>query len=432
MSADPSPARPEVVLGVCGGIAAYKAVEVLRQLAESGHAVTVVPTEAALRFVGEPTWAALSGRPVAADVWSSAHEVRHVRLGRRADLVLVVPATADLLARAVAGRADDLLTSTLLTATCPQIFAPAMHTEMWEHPATRSNVAILRERGALVIEPASGRLTGADTGPGRLPDPVDIAATARSVLARLQAGQGGQLPRSQWYDLAGRRVVVSAGGTREPLDPVRFLGNRSTGRQGYAIARAAVARGAVVTLVSANVELPELAGAELVRVHTAAQVEAAVMDATVGADAVVMTAAVADFRPLHEQATKIKKVDGADPEPLKLPRNPDVLAGLVARRATGDRAIGPAVIVGFAAETDDVRRHGQEKLRRKGCDLLVVNEVGEGRGFAVDHNTAVVLSVDGGAVEIAEGSKDALAHRLWDLVVARLVGVADALPTDTL
>ncbi len=418
-----------MVLGVCGGIAAYKAVEVLRQLTESGHAVTVVPTEAALRFVGEPTWAALSGRPVASDVWSAAHEVAHVRLGRAADLVLVVPATADLLARAVGGRADDLLTSTLLTATCPQIFAPAMHTEMWEHPATRSNVAILRERGALVIEPASGRLTGSDTGPGRLPDPVDLAATARSVLERVRAGQ---VARSKWFDLAGRRVVVSAGGTREPLDPVRFLGNRSTGRQGYAIARAAVARGAVVTLVSANVELPELAGATRVAVQTAAELEAAVMTASRGADAVVMTAAVADFRPLQEQPTKIKKVDNADPEPLKLTRTPDVLAGLVTRRAAGDPGASPAVIVGFAAETDDVMRHGREKLQRKGCDLLVVNEVGEGRGFAVNHNAAVVLSADGDAVDIPQGSKDALAHRLWDLVVDRLVSAAPRLPTATL
>src|ERR1700712_1291091 len=217
----PAERRPEIVLGVSGGIAAYKAVEVLRQLTESGHAVTVVPTESALRFVGEPTWAALSGRPVASDVWSAAHEVPHVRLVRAADLVLVVPAPADLLARAVAGRADDLLTSTLLTATCPQVFAPAMHTEMWEHPATRANVATLRERGGLVIEPASGRLTGSDTGPGRLPEPSDIAATARSVLAR---SRFGVLGLDAWRDLAGKQVVVSAGGPREPLDPVRFLG----------------------------------------------------------------------------------------------------------------------------------------------------------------------------------------------------------------
>jgi phosphopantothenoylcysteine decarboxylase/phosphopantothenate--cysteine ligase len=403
------------VLGVSGGIAAYKAVEVLRQLTESGHAVTVIPTEAALRFVGEPTWAALSGRPVATDVWASAHEVPHVRLGRAADLVLVVPATADLLARAVAGRADDLLTSTLLTATCPQVFAPAMHTEMWEHPATRSNVAVLRERGALVIEPASGRLTGADTGPGRLPEPVDIAATARSVLARSLAAPLGP---DAWRDLAGKRVVVSAGGTREPLDPVRFLGNRSTGRQGYAIARAAAARGAAVTLLSANVELADVAGVTTVKVRTAAELERAVMEASTAADAVVMTAAVADFRPVTLQTAKIKKRDNADPEPLKLTRNNDILAELVRRRSLHPE-MNAQVIVGFAAETDDVLRHGQEKLERKGCDLLVVNEVGDGRGFEVDHNTAVVLGNDGSAVEIPQGSKDALAHQLWDLVAVR-------------
>jgi phosphopantothenoylcysteine decarboxylase/phosphopantothenate--cysteine ligase len=412
----PDERRPEVILGVSGGIAAYKAVEVLRQLTESGHAVTVVPTEAALRFVGEPTWAALSGRPVATDVWAAAHEVPHVRLGRAADLVLVVPATADLLSRAVAGRADDLLTSTLLTATCPQVFAPAMHTEMWEHPATRSNVAVLRERGALVIEPASGRLTGADTGPGRLPEPVDIAATARSVLARTRSGPLGP---DAWRDLAGKHVVISAGGTREPLDPVRFLGNRSTGRQGYAIARAAVARGARVTLVSANVELADVAGITIVRVRTASELEVAVLEAAGSADAVVMTAAVADFRPVQIQTTKIKKQDGVEPEPLKLTRNADVLAALVQRRSQAETSGKHQVIVGFAAETDDVMRHGQEKLRRKGCDLLVVNEVGDGLGFEVDHNTAVVLGADGSAVEIPHGSKDALAHQLWDLIDLR-------------
>jgi phosphopantothenoylcysteine decarboxylase/phosphopantothenate--cysteine ligase len=415
VSASPDPACREIVLGVSGGIAAYKAVEVLRQLTESGHGVTVVPTESALRFVGEPTWAALSGRPIAVDVFSGAHEVPHVRLGRAADLVLVVPATADLLARAVAGRADDLLTSTLLTATCPQVFAPAMHTEMWEHPATRANVATLRERGALVIEPDSGRLTGADSGPGRLPDPLEIAAVATSALDR--AAALGERPG--WNDLAGRHVVVSAGGTREPLDPVRFLGNQSTGRQGYAVARAAAMRGAAVTLISANVELPDVAGATLVRVQTAEELQLAVTKAASSCDAVVMTAAVADFRPLQVEATKIKKIEDADPEPLKLSRNPDVLAGLVeARRGS---APSRPVIVGFAAETDDVLRHGREKLQRKGCDLLVVNQVGGGKGFAVDHNSAVVLGADGTETPIAEVSKDLLAHRLWDLVAPRFV-----------
>ncbi len=411
-----APVRPEIVLGVSGGIAAYKAVEVLRRLTESGHAVTVVPTAAALKFIGEPTWAALSGRPVATDVWTDADEVPHVQLGRAADLVVVVPATADLMARAVSGRADDLLTSTLLTATCPVIFAPAMHTEMWEHPATRANAATLRERGALVIEPASGRLTGADTGRGRLPDPVEIAQIVRSVLAR--GWTAGRDPAA--FDLRGRRVVVSAGGTREPLDPVRFLGNRSSGRQGYALARAAAARGADVVLVSANVDLPEVAGVTTVRVRTAVELGDAVLEAAAGADVVVMAAAVADFRPVSQQVTKIKKVEGAEPEPVKLTRNPDVLAEVVRRRAARVDADVRQVIVGFAAETDDVLRHGREKLARKGCDLLVVNEVGDGRGFEVDTNTAVVLAADGADVEIPEASKDALAHRLWDEIVARL------------
>src|SRR4051812_9174739 len=244
----PTDHAPKVVLGVSGGIAAYKACELLRLFTESGHDVTVVPTESALQFVGAPTWAALSGKPVSTDVWTDVHEVPHVRLGQTADLVVVAPATANLLAKAAHGLADDLLTNTLLTARCPVVFAPAMHTEMWEHPATVANVATLRERGSLVVEPAEGRLTGADTGKGRLPEPAEIFAIATDLLSRVSTGSttGGQ-------DLAGRQVVVSAGGTREYLDPVRFLGNRSSGRQGYALARTAAARGAEVTLVAANV-----------------------------------------------------------------------------------------------------------------------------------------------------------------------------------
>src|SRR6478736_2603068 len=256
--------RPRVVLGVSGGIAAYKACELLRRLTESGHDVTVVPTEAALEFVGAPTWSALSGKPVATEVWSNVHEVPHVRIGQEADLVVVAPATAYLLAKASHGLADDLLTNTLLTARCPVVFAPAMHTEMWEHPATEANVATLRSRGAVVIEPAEGRLTGADTGKGRLPDPGEIFALAVDILAR-RGEHGG----STVQDLAGLRVVVSAGGTREYLDPVRFIGNRSSGLQGYALARTAAARGAEVTLVAANVTLPDPAGVKVVRVETA-------------------------------------------------------------------------------------------------------------------------------------------------------------------
>ncbi|MFC7330323.1 bifunctional phosphopantothenoylcysteine decarboxylase/phosphopantothenate--cysteine ligase CoaBC [Marinactinospora rubrisoli] len=396
-----------MVLGVGAGIAAYKVCELLRRFTESGHRVRVVPTEDALRFVGEPTWAALSGQPVATGVWAAAHDVPHVRIGREADLVFVAPATADLLARAAHGIADDLLTNTLLTARCPVIFAPAMHTEMWDHPATQANVATLRARGAIVLDPAVGRLTGADTGRGRLPEPDELFAVGRRVLRR-----GG--PAS---DLAGRHVVVSAGGTREPIDPVRFLGNRSSGRQGYALAATAVARGASVTLVAANVDLPDPAGADVRRVGSARELRAAMLAETTRADAVVMAAAVADFRPETVATAKIKKSGGA-PQPIALAENPDVLAELTRER---DRTASGQIIVGFAAETDHVLEHGRAKLARKGCDLLVVNQVGEGRAFGTADNQAVVLGADGSATDIPHGPKEDLADRVWDLVRERLV-----------
>jgi phosphopantothenoylcysteine decarboxylase / phosphopantothenate---cysteine ligase len=394
----------QVVLGVSGGIAAYKACELLRLLTESGHRVRVVPTESALKFVGAATWAALSGQPVTTDVWSDVEQVPHVRIGQTADLVVVAPATADLLARAAAGRADDLLTATLLTARCPVLFAPAMHTEMWEHAATQANVRTLRDRGAIVLDPAVGRLTGADSGPGRLPEPAEIFAVARRLIDR------GELVA----DLTGRHVVVSAGGTREPLDPVRFLGNRSSGRQGYALARTAAARGAEVTLVAANVALADPAGVKVVKVGTAEELRTAVVEAATHADAVVMAAAVADFRPAVRAGHKIKK-SSADPEPVALVRTRDVLAEISAdRRRTGQ------VVVGFAAETDDVLAHGRAKLAAKRCDLLVVNEVGEGRAFDTPDNAAVVLGADGTVTEVPLGSKDALSDVVWDLVAARL------------
>src|SRR3954462_1611512 len=397
-------AAPRVVLGVSGGIAAYKACELLRLFTESGHYVRGVPTDSALRFVGQATWAALSGNPVTTDVWSDVEQVPHVRIGQTADLVVVAPATADLIARAATGRADDLLTATLLTARCPVVFAAAMHTEMWEHPATQANGRTLRERGAVVLDPAVGRLTGADSGPGRLPEPTEIFAVARRLLDR------GELVA----DLTGRHVVVSAGGTREPLDPVRFLGNRSSGRQGYALARTAAARGAEVTLVAANVTLPDPAGVKVVRVGTAEELRAAVLEAATYADAVVMAAAVADFRPAGRADRKIKKTPAA-PEPVALVRNPDVLAEISAdRRRTGQ------VVVGFAAETHDALTNGRAKLAAKRCDLLVVNEVGEGRAFDTPDNAAVVLGADGSATEVPLGSKDALSDVVWDLVVARL------------
>jgi phosphopantothenoylcysteine decarboxylase / phosphopantothenate---cysteine ligase len=416
------PAR--VVLGVGAGIAAYKCCELLRLLTEAGYQVRVVPTPDALRFVGEATWSALSGEPVTTDAWTDVWQVPHVRLGQQADLVLVAPATADLLARAAAGMAGDLLTATLLTARCPVLYAPAMHTEMWEHPATQANVRLLRSRGAIVLDPAVGRLTGADSGAGRLPEPAEIFAVAVDLLT------GG--PRQ---DLQGRRVVVSAGGTREEIDPVRFIGNWSTGKQGYALARAAIARGAEVTVVAANVMLPDPAGAKVVRVVSAGQMQEAVNAAAEGADAVVMAAAVADYRPETRSEAKIKK-DGRAPEPLRLTENSDILAGLAKQRASrasrannasrashesrASQGASRPLLVGFAAETDTSAGAARAKLARKGCDLLVVNPVGNGLGFGTADNEAVVFGADGTVTEIPRGPKEALAALVWDLVAARL------------
>ncbi len=409
-AAPPSGARPRVVLGVSGGIAAYKACELLRRFTESGHDVTVVPTAAALEFVGAPTWAALSGKPVSAGVWADVHQVPHVRIGQQADLVVVAPATADVMAKAAHGLADDLLTNTLLTARCPVVFAPAMHTEMWEHPATVANVATLRERGAVVLEPAEGRLTGKDTGKGRLPEPVEIFESAVQVMLRGAVTQ----------DLAGRHVLVSAGGTREYLDPVRFLGNRSSGLQGYALARAAVARGAQVTLVAANVTLPDPAGVVVRKVETTAQMREAVVAGAALADAVVMAAAPADFRPTSLSESKIKKAaDGSAPA-IELEQNPDILAEVAQNRARQGQ-----VVVGFAAETGDttgsVMELGRAKLARKGCDLLVVNDVSGGAVFGSADNDVVILDADGSALDVERGSKNIVAHAIWDQVVRRFV-----------
>ncbi|MFC7343779.1 bifunctional phosphopantothenoylcysteine decarboxylase/phosphopantothenate--cysteine ligase CoaBC [Saccharopolyspora griseoalba] len=405
--------RPRVVLGVSGGVAAYKACEVLRRLTETGHRVRVVPTEAALRFVGAATFEALSGQPVETGVFSDVHEVPHVRLGQEADLVLVAPATADLVARAANGQADDLLTSTLLTARCPVLMVPAMHTEMWEHPATQRNVAALRSDGVVVAEPDSGRLTGADTGKGRLPDPAEIVDLARLLLTSRDA-----LPR----DLDGRRVVISAGGTREPLDPVRYLGNRSSGRQGYALARVAAHRGAEVTLVAGHTaELVTPAGVRLIRTGTAEEMRSVMLAEADGADAVVMAAAVADFKVAEQAGHKIKKSD-AEPDPVRLAKNPDILAELVESRAAGE--LSASLIAGFAAETGDPSssplEYGRAKLARKGCELLVVNAVGDGRAFEVEDNAGWLLGDDGTEATIPHGSKSLLASTLWDAVKRRL------------
>ena len=403
-----------VVVGVGGGIAAYKSCSLIRSFTEGGHQVRVIPTASALEFVGRATFEALSGQPVHTGVFADVPEVPHVRLGQEADLVVVAPATADLMARIAGGRADDLLTATLLTARCPVVVAPAMHTEMWEHPATVANVATLRSRGTHVIEPASGRLTGRDTGSGRLPEPDEIFALSMLVTER-----GDALPR----DLEGRRVLVSAGGTREPLDPVRFLGNRSSGKQGYALARVAAQRGAQVTFVAGYTsDLDAPAAVDVVHVKTASDMQEAVRKLAVGVDAVVMAAAVADFRPESIAGSKIKK--GADePSSIPLVRNDDILAGLVSARRDGE--LEPStVIVGFAAETGDadgdVLTYARAKLERKGCDLLVVNAVGDGKAFEVDHNDGWLLGSDGSEAALGEGSKALLASRVLDSVAQML------------
>ncbi len=401
-----------IIVGVAGGIAAYKACSVVRQLSESGHDVRVVPTESALQFVGAATFEALSGHPVRTGVFEDVPEVPHVRLGQEADLVVVAPATADLLARAATGRADDLLTATLLTARCPVIFAPAMHTEMWQHPATVDNVATLRRHGAVVLEPASGRLTGSDSGAGRLPEPDEITTFVELLLARSDA-----LP----YDLAGIKLLVTAGGTREAIDPVRFIGNRSSGKQGYAVARVAAQRGADVTLIAGNTAgLADPAGVHVLRITSAAQLSDAVSKYSAEAHVLVMAAAVADFRPTDVHTSKIKKTADAGETPtIDLVRTDDVLARAVRQRAEGQLP-NMRAIVGFAAETGDengdVLFHARAKLRRKACDLLVVNAVGDGRAFEVDSNDGWLLGADGSEVALEHGSKTVMASRIVDAI----------------
>ena len=403
-----------IVLGVAGGIAAYKAALLLRLFREAGHDVRVVPTAAALEFVGQATWEALSGQPATPHIFDDVPEVAHVRIGQTADLVVVAPATADLIARAAAGLCNDLLTATLLTARCPVLLAPAMHTEMWEHPATQANVATLRSRGVHILEPASGRLTGSDSGPGRLPEPAEIAEAALALVEEPVDGAG-----SESRDLTGRHVVISAGGTREPVDPVRFLGNRSTGRQGVALARTALARGARVTLVAAHVEVAIPAGITVVPVGTALELRAAVRRAAADADVVVMAAAVADYRPESPADHKLKKADDGAPRTIALVENPDILAELASARLRAGQ-----VVVGFAAETGDpvasVLQHGRAKALRKGADLLVVNEVGGGRGFGSTENSVAILDAAGNVLREAAGTKDAVSELIWDLVAARL------------
>ncbi|MEV7997813.1 bifunctional phosphopantothenoylcysteine decarboxylase/phosphopantothenate--cysteine ligase CoaBC [Pseudarthrobacter oxydans] len=408
-----------IVLGVGGGIAAYKVASLLRLFTEAGHNVTVIPTEASTRFVGTATWEALSGNPVSNSVFDDVHQVNHVRLGHEADLIVIAPATADLLAKAATGQAGDLLTNTLLMARGPVLFAPAMHTEMWQHAATRANVETLRSRGAAVLEPASGRLTGADSGPGRLPEPEAIFDAA---MALVQGQSDFQLP------LAGRTVTISAGGTREPLDPVRFLGNRSSGKQGVALAVAARNAGATVRLLAAHMDVPPPAGVEVVPVETALQLREAALAAAVDSDVVIMSAAVADFRPAAVSDTKIKKRDDREDPVITLVRNPDILHELVDLRNSAAPGRRQQLIVGFAAETGDsdgdVLAHARAKLQRKGCDLLVVNHVGTDKVFGQDTNSVVILARSGSEPQEASGTKTEVSAAIISRISAELNSVS--------
>ncbi|TVR25081.1 MAG: bifunctional phosphopantothenoylcysteine decarboxylase/phosphopantothenate--cysteine ligase CoaBC [Nitriliruptor sp.] len=409
-AADPLAGR-RVLVGVTGGIAAYKAAILVRLLQRAGAEVDVVLTRGAARFVGAPTFEGLTGRAVRQEVWEDIAAETHVALGRGADAVVVYPATAHTLAKLAAGLADDLLTTTLLAATCPLVLAPAMHTEMWEHPATRHNAAILRDRGASIVGPDDGLLMGGDTGPGRLVAPEVALAAVRAALASgAERSVGAEAPRAG--DLLGTRVLVTAGGTREPVDPVRYLGNRSSGRMGFALAAAARDRGAEVTLVAGPTELATPEGVTRHDVITALEMHAAVFEHLAAADVVIKAAAVADFRPGSPATSKLKKERGVPR--IELVPNPDILAELGAARI-GDHP----VLVGFAAETDEVEAGGRDKLERKGADLLVVNDVAaDDAGFEVDTNRVVILDRAGGRVEVPLADKRTVAERVLDRVVA--------------
>ncbi|MFC6316585.1 bifunctional phosphopantothenoylcysteine decarboxylase/phosphopantothenate--cysteine ligase CoaBC [Corynebacterium gerontici] len=404
-----------VVVGVAGGIAAYKACHVVRHFKEAGHQVRVVPTAAALNFVGAATFEALSGNPVSATVFDAVDEVQHVRVGKEADLVVIAPATADLLARMAHGCADDLLTTTLLVATCPVVVAPAMHTEMWEHPATQANVELLRSRGVIVLEPAHGRLTGNDTGPGRLLDPEQIVTLALAANASTSFRR----------DLEGKRVLITAGGTQEHIDPVRYIGNHSSGRQAYALAELAAQRGAEVSIVAANTEvLPTPAGAVVARVRSARDLQEAVFERAENQDVILMVAAVADVRPAEVAETKLKKgANDAQLQQLTLKENPDILRSLVQARDSGGMKAQP-LIVGFAAETGSKERDAldlaREKLKRKGCDLLMFNEVSGDQVFGKLRNRGVLLGSDGSETPVADGTKLEVAGVILDEIAERL------------
>jgi phosphopantothenoylcysteine decarboxylase/phosphopantothenate--cysteine ligase len=393
-----------VVLGVSGGIAAYKAVLLARLLVKAGATVDAVLTRGALQFVGAATFEGITGRPARTEVWEDVDTETHVALARAADAVVIYPATAHTLAKAAAGLADDLLTTSLLAATCPVLAAPAMHTEMWQHPATQANVATLRERGVALVGPAEGELMGGDVGAGRVVEPE----AALAALADLVGGA---------HDLSGLGLVVTAAGTREPIDPVRFLGNRASGKMGFAIAAAAAARGAEVDLVAGPTQLTTPPGVRRHDVTTAIEMHDAVLRLADTADVVVKAAAVADFRPVDVSDRKLKKGDGVPT--IRLERNPDILAEL--GRTRSEAGATRPFLVGFAAETHDAEAQGRAKLERKGADLLVVNDVSaRDAGFEVDANRAIVLAADGARIEVPLASKRAVADRILDEVAARV------------
>jgi phosphopantothenoylcysteine decarboxylase/phosphopantothenate--cysteine ligase len=392
----------KIVVGITGGIAAYKAVSVVRAFVLAGHSVQVIATDAALRFVGKPTLEAISRNPVYSELYEGVAEVRHVALGQAADLIVIAPATANFIAQLAGGFAPDLLGNTILASRAPVVIAPAMHTEMWQNPATAANVATLRARGVTVVGPESGQLTGTDSGPGRMSEPEEIVAAALEIVAATG-------------DLDGRRILVTAGGTREPLDPVRFIGNRSSGKQGVAIALAAAARGASVTLIGANIEVEVPASITARHTSTTAELAAAVTAAAADADVIIMAAAVADYRPETVADSKIRKESQGDSLTLTLVRNPDILHDLsVSRRAD-------QIVIGFAAETETdgavLLELGRAKIARKGCDFLVVNSVGWTTGFATEGNAVRIISAAGDIVGEASGSKRAVANRILDVLL---------------
>ena len=394
------PRGREVILGIGGGVAAYKSAELLRRLQDHGFLVTVIPTAASLNFVGVATWEALSGRPVQSSLWNNVHKVPHIHSAEIADAIVIAPATADLIARIASGRADDFLTNVVLASPAPLLLIPAMHPQMWLNAATVANVEILRNRGVVVLEPDTGRMTGKDSGAGRFPEVIRIISSLEEIL-------------DSRADLLGKRLLITAGGTREPIDPVRYIGNHSSGKQGYSLAFAAAKRGAAVTLIAANVQLPDIEGVETIHVETALEMFAAVSEHFATTDALIMSAAVADYRPIIASESKISKVDLG---PIETALNPDILHEMSKKRAPNQ------ILVGFAAETskDELVERGTRKLMAKGIDLLFVNDVSGGAIFGTDHTAGWILAQGEPAILVSNASKDSLANQLLDSLVLKL------------